>query len=335
MSTNTPESARKFVNEWLWESPDRQTEGMPWLSQYIRDAAVMAKAYSDQQTSELERQRDAAVTELKELREAADSALDAMMHTSLADSNAADELRTALAATKISALSTEQLSGTDRNMPGKPKEITAAECGAIQCTCPEPSSFGHEPGCPQLAHLATLRSAIDTPTPAPATQDQGAVDAELRRVQAVAGKEVQVLQAALALAAAKRKETAKDFETAFRLVRQENDQLRADSERLSKERDEAREKLTASLGFATEALGDAYQSVSVSVRENIAGSIRALRLDLAASQQREKALREAVQAFLAKAKVYGLAGATNHPAVRVEVKELTLGDFYALSAALK
>jgi hypothetical protein len=67
-------------------------------------------------------------------------------------------------------------------------------------------------------------------------------------------------------------------------------------ERLTRECDEARTSLTASLGFATEALGDAYQSVSVSVRENIAGSIRALKLALAAAQERERGLREAIEA---------------------------------------
>jgi hypothetical protein len=35
-----------------------------------------------------------------------------------------------------------------------------------------------------------------------------------------------------------------------------------------------------------------------------------------------------------KAEVYGMAGATNHPAVRCEVKGLTLGDFYKIHSTI-
>jgi len=35
------EDAARFVNEWLWSSSQRRTQGMPWEREYIFDAANM------------------------------------------------------------------------------------------------------------------------------------------------------------------------------------------------------------------------------------------------------------------------------------------------------
>jgi len=32
------QEALKFVNDWLWASPNRSTDGMPWADEYKADA---------------------------------------------------------------------------------------------------------------------------------------------------------------------------------------------------------------------------------------------------------------------------------------------------------
>lgn len=76
-----------------------------------------------------------------------------------------------------------------------------------------------------------------------------------------------------------------EWERSWGVVSRERDAAVAEKAELTARIAELERLLTASLGFATEALGDAYQSVSVSVRENIAGSIRALRLQLAEARK--------------------------------------------------
>lgn len=61
----------------------------------------------------------------------------------------------------------------------------------------------------------------------------------------------------------------------------------------------------------------------------LATEVMRLRAELEAERRKVEVV---VGDFLKKAEVYGLAGATNHPAVKCEVKGLTLGDFYALAA---
>lgn len=43
---------------------------------------------------------------------------------------------------------------------------------------------------------------------------------------------------------------------------------------------------------------------------------------------------EAVKALRAKAQIFGLRGATNHPSVKCEVRETTLGDWHLLDSAI-
>lgn len=62
--------------------------------------------------------------------------------------------------------------------------------------------------------------------------------------------------------------------------------------------------------------------------------ITSLQNDGDALRDKLEAARVVLEKFLKTAQVYGLAGETNHPAVRVEVKGLTLGDFYELSKIL-
>ena len=33
----------KFVNNWLWNSKNRETKNLPWLNEYVRDAARMVR----------------------------------------------------------------------------------------------------------------------------------------------------------------------------------------------------------------------------------------------------------------------------------------------------
>ncbi len=49
---------------------------------------------------------------------------------------------------------------------------------------------------------------------------------------------------------------------------------------------------------------------------------------------RDSVLAQCVRRFVNKAQVFGMAGATNHPAVKTKVEGLTLGDWYELNEAL-
>lgn len=80
----------------------------------------------------------------------------------------------------------------------------------------------------------------------------------------------------------------------------------------------------------------AEQWIDEAVNENLDSSkyLLALKDGIVALREENERLKNSLREFLAKAKVYGMCGETNHPAVKCKVEGLTLGDFYALQEAL-